>query len=34
MLLLATKVAPSLLAGDTVVAEPAPTTPLTTLRFG
>jgi acyl-CoA reductase-like NAD-dependent aldehyde dehydrogenase len=27
-------VAPALLAGDTVVAKPAPTTPLTTLLFG
>ena len=34
MLLLAIKVAPALLAGDTVVAKPAPTTPLTALRFG
>jgi acyl-CoA reductase-like NAD-dependent aldehyde dehydrogenase len=34
MVLLAIKVAPALLAGDTVVAKPAPTTPLTTLRFG
>ena len=34
MLLLAIKLAPALLAGDTVVAKPAPTTPLTTLRFG
>jgi acyl-CoA reductase-like NAD-dependent aldehyde dehydrogenase len=34
MVLLVIKVAPSLLAGDTVVAKPAPTTPLTTLRFG
>jgi acyl-CoA reductase-like NAD-dependent aldehyde dehydrogenase len=28
------KVAPSILAGNTVVAKPAPTTPLTTLKFG
>src|SRR5262249_26791803 len=28
------KAAPALLAGNTVVAKPAPTTPLTTLRFG
>jgi acyl-CoA reductase-like NAD-dependent aldehyde dehydrogenase len=28
------KVAPALLAGNTVVAKPAPTTPLTTLKFG
>src|SRR5262249_52521108 len=34
MLLLTIKVAPALLAGNTVVAKPAPTTPLTTLRFG
>jgi acyl-CoA reductase-like NAD-dependent aldehyde dehydrogenase len=34
MLLLMMKVAPALLAGNTVVAKPAPTTPLTTLLFG
>jgi acyl-CoA reductase-like NAD-dependent aldehyde dehydrogenase len=34
VLLLVLKVAPALLAGDTVVAKPAPTTPLTTLKFG
>src|SRR5262249_1176485 len=34
MLLLTIKVAPALLAGNTVVAKPAPTTPLTTLRVG
>jgi acyl-CoA reductase-like NAD-dependent aldehyde dehydrogenase len=34
VLLLIFKVAPALLAGNTVVAKPAPTTPLTTLRFG
>jgi acyl-CoA reductase-like NAD-dependent aldehyde dehydrogenase len=34
MIHLAIKVAPALLAGNTVVAKPAPTTPLTTLRFG
>jgi acyl-CoA reductase-like NAD-dependent aldehyde dehydrogenase len=34
MLLLIIKVAPALLAGNTVVAKPAPTTPLTTLKFG
>src|SRR5262249_25307256 len=34
ILLLMIKVAPALLAGNTVVAKPAPTTPLTTLRFG
>ncbi|HZF15386.1 MAG TPA: aldehyde dehydrogenase family protein [Steroidobacteraceae bacterium] len=34
VLLLMLKVPPALLAGNTVVAKPAPTTPLTTLRFG
>ena len=34
MILLVIKVAPALLAGNTVVAKPAPTTPLTALRFG
>jgi acyl-CoA reductase-like NAD-dependent aldehyde dehydrogenase len=34
LLLLLIKVGPALLAGNTVVAKPAPTTPLTTLRFG
>src|SRR5262249_27613048 len=34
LLLLMIKLAPSLLAGNTVVAKPAPTTPLTTLKFG
>jgi acyl-CoA reductase-like NAD-dependent aldehyde dehydrogenase len=34
LLLLMIKVAPALLAGNTVVAKPAPTTPLTTLKFG
>lgn len=34
VLLLIIKVAPALLAGDTVVAKPAPTTPLSTLLFG
>ncbi|MDQ1459719.1 MAG: hypothetical protein QOI08_1203 [Actinomycetota bacterium] len=34
VLLLMIKVAPALLAGNTLVAKPAPTTPLTTLRFG
>jgi len=34
VVLLIMKVAPALLAGNTVVAKPAPTTPLTTLRFG
>lgn len=34
LMLLMAKVAPALLAGNTVVAKPAPTTPLTTLRFG
>jgi acyl-CoA reductase-like NAD-dependent aldehyde dehydrogenase len=32
--ILINKVAPALLAGNTVVAKPAPTTPLTTLLFG
>ncbi len=32
--ILAGKLAPALLAGNTVVAKPAPTTPLTTLLFG
>ncbi len=34
MILLMIKVAPALLAGNTLVAKPAPTTPLTTLLFG
>src|SRR6202140_3159659 len=34
LILLMIKVAPALLAGNTVVAKPAPTTPLTTLLFG
>lgn len=34
LLLLMIKVAPALLAGDTLIAKPAPTTPLTALRFG
>jgi acyl-CoA reductase-like NAD-dependent aldehyde dehydrogenase len=34
IVLLMLKVAPALLAGNTVVVKPAPTTPLTTLRFG
>jgi acyl-CoA reductase-like NAD-dependent aldehyde dehydrogenase len=34
MILLMIKVAPALICGNTVVAKPAPTTPLTTLRFG
>src|SRR5262249_55364412 len=34
ILLLMIKAAPALLAGNTVVAKPAPTTPLTTLKFG
>ncbi|MGF7000494.1 aldehyde dehydrogenase family protein [Paraburkholderia sp. GAS32] len=33
MLLMMIKVAPALLAGNTMVLKPAPTTPLTTLRF-
>jgi len=34
LLLLAGKVAPALMAGNTVVSKPAPTTPLTSLLFG
>jgi len=34
VLLLMAKLAPALLAGNTIVVKPAPTTPLTTLRFG
>jgi acyl-CoA reductase-like NAD-dependent aldehyde dehydrogenase len=34
MILLMIKLAPALLSGNTVVAKPAPTTPLTTLKFG
>ena len=34
VILMIIKVAPALLAGNTVVAKPAPTTPLTTLKFG
>ncbi len=34
VILLATKLAPALLAGNTMVAKPAPTTPLTSLRLG
>jgi acyl-CoA reductase-like NAD-dependent aldehyde dehydrogenase len=34
MILLMIKLAPALIAGNTVVAKPAPTTPLTTLKFG
>jgi acyl-CoA reductase-like NAD-dependent aldehyde dehydrogenase len=34
VMLLVMKIAPALLAGNTVVAKPAPTTPLTTLLFG
>jgi acyl-CoA reductase-like NAD-dependent aldehyde dehydrogenase len=34
IILLMIKVAPALLAGNTIVAKPAPTTPLTTLLFG
>lgn len=34
VLLLTMKVAPALLTGNTLVAKPAPTTPLTTLAFG
>jgi acyl-CoA reductase-like NAD-dependent aldehyde dehydrogenase len=34
IILLAMKIGPALLAGDTVVLKPAPTTPLTALKFG
>jgi acyl-CoA reductase-like NAD-dependent aldehyde dehydrogenase len=34
VLLLMMKIAPALLSGNTVVAKPAPTTPLTTLFLG
>ena len=34
MLLIVMKLGPALLAGNTVVAKPAPTTPLTALKFG
>jgi acyl-CoA reductase-like NAD-dependent aldehyde dehydrogenase len=34
MIVLAVKLAPALLAGNTLVVKPAPTTPLTTLKFG
>jgi steroid delta-isomerase-like uncharacterized protein len=34
ILLMIIKVAPALLAGNTIVVKPAPTTPLTTLKFG
>ena len=34
MILLIIKLAPALITGNTVVAKPAPTTPLTTLKFG
>jgi len=34
MILMAFKVPPALLAGNTIIVKPAPTTPLTTLRFG
>jgi acyl-CoA reductase-like NAD-dependent aldehyde dehydrogenase len=34
MILLMIKLAPALASGNTVVAKPAPTTPLTTLKFG
>jgi acyl-CoA reductase-like NAD-dependent aldehyde dehydrogenase len=34
MVLMAFKLAPALLAGNTVIVKPAPTTPLATLRFG
>lgn len=34
VLMLALKIAPALITGNTVIAKPAPTTPLTTLLFG
>jgi acyl-CoA reductase-like NAD-dependent aldehyde dehydrogenase len=34
VLLLVVKTAPALLTGNTIVIKPAPTTPLTTLKFG
>lgn len=34
LILMAQKLAPALVAGNTVILKPAPTTPLTTLRFG
>ncbi|WP_313737940.1 aldehyde dehydrogenase family protein, partial [Sphingobium yanoikuyae] len=34
LLLLALKLAPALIAGNVVIAKPAPTTPLTTLMLG
>ena len=34
LILLAIKVGPALLAGNTMICKPAPTTPLSTLRFG
>jgi len=34
MLLMIVEIAPALLAGNTVIAKPAPTTPLTTLKLG
>ena len=34
MILMAFKVPPALLAGNTIVVKPAPTTPLSTLKFG
>lgn len=34
LMLMALKVAPALLAGNSVVVKPAPTTPLTAMRFG
>ncbi len=34
VILAAFKLAPALLAGNTIVLKPAPTTPLTTLRIG
>lgn len=34
MMLMSFKLSPALLAGNTIILKPAPTTPLTTLRFG
>ena len=34
LILMGTKIAPALLAGNTLVIKPAPTTPLATLKFG
>jgi acyl-CoA reductase-like NAD-dependent aldehyde dehydrogenase len=34
LILMAQKVSPALVAGNTIIVKPAPTTPLTTLKFG